>query len=576
MFKGERKKDKISLSHSLVSSCDPIAPDWKISFKKGDYNLTKKWLNLYNVKIEIKNIPVFYTPYFGFSASKKRRSGLLIPEFGISDKEGFSYLQPIYIAYNPQWDLEITPQIRTKRGKGIYATFRFIDTPYSDGYFKSGIFWEKDNYIERYNLKNTKHYGAQLKYKRDFLFTSPKDEEKDALFLNLKALNDVDYFNLQKANVGYKNESIIISKINYFFNTPKNYFGIYTKYFFDTTKISNDDTMHILPTLHYHKYQTQFLKNLLYSIDFKFHHFYRRKGLNAFVGELNVPVGIYLSFYNNLINFSASENIYSFYSNYRKRENREKNRFLINNYHKFSLYTDLAKNYGNIFHVFNFDASLYIPSYKKDKGYKADFIDINPQKKRLELNYKGFFYKNEKEFLYHRIRQPIYLDGKREFGDFENEVSLKINSLASISNIIFYSVQEDYLKSVATTVRYHKDSFYAYLTHYFEDKKNNHKNSSYAKLDLKKVLSEKYKIFGKMEYDFAEKYLKEYEIGWEFQKKCWKYKLSYKEEITPILTSSGSSSIKDKVLYFKIELIPIGGFEHYFEKKGKNREKDES
>ncbi|MBS7551994.1 hypothetical protein KII05_11630, partial [Weissella confusa] len=77
------------------------------------------------------------------------------------------YLQPIYVAEYNEWDLEFDPQIRTNRGVGLYSTFRFADSPYSNGYIRSGIFNERSEYQHRENLKNKQHRGIELGYDRD-------------------------------------------------------------------------------------------------------------------------------------------------------------------------------------------------------------------------------------------------------------------------------------------------------------------------------------------------------------------------------------------------------------------------
>ena len=52
------------------------------------------WFNMYNARLYIYDIPVFYTPYFGYSLDTTRQTGLLMPSVGISSDEGFYYEQP--------------------------------------------------------------------------------------------------------------------------------------------------------------------------------------------------------------------------------------------------------------------------------------------------------------------------------------------------------------------------------------------------------------------------------------------------------------------------------------------------
>ncbi|WP_281950456.1 LPS-assembly protein LptD [Nitrosophilus kaiyonis] len=557
------------LENSLVSSCDPSNPDWKLAFSSGNYDEKKKWINLYNVRLYAKDIPILYSPYIGFSTSKERKSGLLIPSFGISNKEGFVYIQPIYIAVDPQWDLEFDPQLRAKRGKGLYLTYRFVDTPYSEGYFKTGIFKEKESYAEKENLKNDKHKGYEIFYQREALFTKINEEDKkDGIYLDFKYLNDIDYLNLQKEGSHEDFDSIVTSRLNYYYNKYDHYIGFYSRYFIDTTKTDNEDTLQILPKLQYHKYvNSLFFDNLLYSLDYKVSNFTRKEGTRAIQHEANIPVGIYFSFLNDYIGISASENIYFTYVDYSNTTHWIENAYIIRNYHKFSLYSDLIKNYENFLHTLHLNATLYVPSYEKTKGDKEDFITINTESKRLELSLKEYFYDLEgSEFLYHRIIQPIFYDKDYKYGDLENEIGVKFNKNLYFTNDIFFSHEYSDISSVTTSLNYKDDVYNIAISHFYKNSKKE-EDSNYITFDISKYLSEKYKLFGKIDYDFKDEYVREWQLGYIFNKKCWNYTLSYKEEIRPILTSAGSSSIKNKIVYFKIELVPLGGVEHSFEQR---------
>lgn len=99
-------------------------------------------------------IPQFFIYLiFGFSADTHRQSGLLIPKIVLKSSEGLYYEQPIYIATQENWDLELDPQIRTNRGFGLYSTLRFLDSPYSTGELNFGAFRENSSYFHDENLK---------------------------------------------------------------------------------------------------------------------------------------------------------------------------------------------------------------------------------------------------------------------------------------------------------------------------------------------------------------------------------------------------------------------------------------
>lgn len=566
----KKQKNSFIIKKAIVSSCNPTNPDWKIEFSNGNYDEKKKWINLYNARLYAGSIPILWTPYLGFSTSKKRKSGLLKPRFAFSNREGFAYIQPIYFAPDPQWDLEISPQIRTKRGKGAYATFRFVDSPYSYGKISSGFFKEKSSFVKQENLKNDKHYGFEAYYKRDALFTDIDNSNKnDGLYLDFKYLNDIDYFNLKESTIENSYGSLVTSRFNYYYNQYNHYFGFYSKYFIDTSKVDNSDTLQILPKLQYHNYLSSlYLNNLLYSVDFKFTNLYRKTGINAKQYELNIPLGIYFSLLNDYLGLSLSENMYATYIDYSNDSPKLENGIYIRNYHKFSLYSDLIKNYPSFLHTMHLNASLIVPSFEKNRGDEEDFITINSETKRLELSLKEYFYGlNGKEFLYHRIIQPIFYEKESKYGDLENEIGFNLNKNIKVSNDIFYSHKFGSISSIATSVSYTDAMYSAIVSHFYKNGFNKDRDSNFLSASFTHVLSKKYQLFGRIDYNVEDEFVKQWNIGWRFHKNCWNYEISYNEKTTPVLTSQGSSSYKDRSILFKIELYPLGGFEYEFRQK---------
>lgn len=285
----------------VLSGCDPNDPLWKMHFSSSTYNSDDMWLNIYNARIFIYDIPVFYTPYFGYSLDTKRRTGLLAPAFGTSEAEGFYYEQPIYIAEQDWWDLELKPQIRTSRGAGGYGTFRFADSKISKGQFTTGYFKEKESYFNSQNLANDTHYGFNFLYDNSDVINqwfNTNLKGQSGLYMDINNMNDVDYINLS-TNDTTKNATStqVLSRINLFYNTDDNYFGAYFKYYQDLTKVSNEDTLQKLPTFQYHRYlDTLFGNHLIYSLDMQSNNIYREIGKHVTQTDMNIPITLQTSF----------------------------------------------------------------------------------------------------------------------------------------------------------------------------------------------------------------------------------------------------------------------------------------
>ena len=74
------------------------SPAWKIKSKKmivtiGEYAKAK------GVTFYVKNVPVFYIPYFIYPVKRKRQTGFLAPQFQSGSGEGFGIKIPFFLAF---------------------------------------------------------------------------------------------------------------------------------------------------------------------------------------------------------------------------------------------------------------------------------------------------------------------------------------------------------------------------------------------------------------------------------------------------------------------------------------------
>ena len=557
-------KPTITLKNAFISSCDVRHSDWRFYFKNGLLDRQKQWVDLYDVRLYMGDYPILYLPYIGFSTFRKRHSGLLKPKLGFSEDEGFVYLQPIYFAPKPWWDLEIEPQIRTKRGYGIYSTFRFVDSLYSFGSIRVGFFDEKDSYARDKQLKNSKHYGAEVFYKRTNLLTPALDPYKnDGLYVDIKSYNDVDYFNLQKNRLVEGIDSQITSRLNYVYNYNTHYFAIYTKYFKDNRKISNSDTLQLMPALHYHKFESPIFNNhFSYSVDAIINHFYRDKGLNALEYKLNIPITFFYTFFDGYLGFSISEDLFVDYADYNfvdKNLNKKwRNSYIYRNEHKISFFSDLLKRYPSFLHTLHLDATFFVPSYEKTRGDQAPFINIEDKGKRVVLSLKQYFYNENEEKFYHRLVQPIFYEESDKWGDLENEFGIKWRDFTFNSDI-FYSHTRSTFTSIATTLAYQHPRYELFLSHFYKNRVKGERDSNFIRFKGSTALSKKYRLFATIDFDIKDNNARSWSVGWSMHKRCWGYEISYKKEVLPILSSEGSRSYENNVVLFKIELYPLGG-----------------
>jgi len=590
---GYSKESDIDIKSGVMSGCDPNNPLWKMEFTSSEYNTDTMWLNLYNARIYIYDIPVFYTPYFGYSLNTKRRTGVLPPMIGLSSKEGFYYEQSLFIAEQNWWDLDLRPQIRTNRGSGVYSTFRFVDSEISKGSLTSGFFQEQEDYYLENKLGNKKHYGFNFLYENSDVINQwfkTNLKGQSGLYMDIVNMNDVDYINLS-ANDTTKNATAtqLLSRINLFYNTDNNYFGSYFKHYKDLTLESNEKTLQNLPALHYHRYLDTLLENhLLYSMDIKSNNYYRSVGKSATQTDLNIPLTLQTSLFDERMNIAYKTNLYAQHTNFNGKEegsislDEYNSGLFARNYHAVSASSQLTRAFDEVTHVIDFGTQYQVAGtefengyYDEQKDYCSDdinrfnpiceFYNIENIKENLQLYFSHYLYNiSGRQIIYHKLAQnTIYEEHGGQTNEIENELDYQISDSVNFYNNMFYNYEESAFSKNFNKISYADDSYNVGLSHMYKNiflQKSAEISpiTSYMTSSVGYKYNKHYSYSFKHNYDVERREKKGFEVGFLYQKRCWDFGLTYLENNRPILSRDGSSdSIYDRYVYITIRLKPI-------------------
>jgi LPS-assembly protein len=117
---------------SSITTCNAASPAWR--FKGKEVNLTlDDYATIHGATFEIKEIPVFYTPWIMVPTKTTRQTGLLPPVPGFSSRNGFEFELPFYWAISANSDATFYQYYLNTRGLKEGAEFRYILGPESKG-----------------------------------------------------------------------------------------------------------------------------------------------------------------------------------------------------------------------------------------------------------------------------------------------------------------------------------------------------------------------------------------------------------------------------------------------------------
>jgi len=375
---------------------------------------------------------------------------------------------------------------------------------------------------------------------------------------------------------------LVQSTLNYYAKRDLDYFGLYAKYYIDTSKENNDDTIQELPTIQYHRFTNNILAdNVFYSIDYQATNYTSKDKLDSVTHQVNVPISIYFPLFDDLLHFKASESFYLANVDYDDGEGTSGGGNIIQNFHRFSLYSELAKTYEEFFHTIYLGANYIIPgNSKKSIGFEKmlddtdlkelDSLVVNT-KENISLSLVEYFYdKNGRKIVSHSLRQTIIMgdlaNDEYKYQDLGNDIQFYFSNDLTLKNLLNYSHEFSRFSKFQTSLGWNIDDYKTSFIHtYQKDSDDSVDNYLTFKVDTHYIKN--YNLFASVNYDIEEDFFKSWQIGWTMKKKCWDYRLAYREEIEP--NSSIKGSINKRGVYLTFNLYPIGGISYDFTKENK-------
>ncbi len=567
--KAHRSEGNYTFGMSMLSSCDVNDPLWKMVFSHSLYESEAKYMKIYDAKVYFWDIPILYTPYLSFSTDKERSSGLLFPLFGYTSEEGAIYEQPVFWAISDNMDMEFNPQIRTNRSVGLYTTFRFADSDHSSGALRVGYFKDKSSYVKDNDLPDSRHYGLEFNYESSKVFSDTLPQGfTDGLYINTTFLNDIDYLNLQKTQLEHFGlVPLQESRLNYFLYNNDYYAGINAKYFIDTRKENNDDTLQILPSAQFHKYLDHFIwDNLTYNIDFQIKNFDRKEGATLSQAEMTIPLEFTTSFFNDFLNVSLEEEFYYSKFFFGNQSYMYDDFQYYSNISKVKLFTDLTKNYGDFIHVLQPSFRYVRPGNESEDPVTFDrltedqkeLFSVGLPEEHYALSLSHYFYdKNMKLKFYQRFSQRYYIDREYKFADIRNEMQYSWKKWQFYNDLV-YAPEFNKVRESSSRISLREDEYYALLEHTYKQVLTDQPNTLPANdvsFNFGYTYNERVNINGGLTYNIDESSSKQWRFGGSYKQDCWSMAASIRQDITPRPTGYTT----DNSFYVQFNFIPFGG-----------------
>ncbi|MBU8912304.1 MAG: LPS assembly protein LptD [Desulfobacterales bacterium] len=605
-----RKTGKFSYSadKGSITSCEGDSPDWKISGKNIKVTIEGYGLASHAV-LWAKKVPAAYSPFLVFPVKTKRQTGLLFPRFTSSDRKGFEYEQPLFIAISRNTDATIYTDYMSDRGIKSGTQFRYV----MDNKTKGSMFFDflEDEKIGDETI-NTENYSFSITPPRTntdrFWFRMKHNQDLPNGFtakLDIDIASDEDYLHEFKdgftgytATKEYFEEEFGRGLDEYNDYTRKNWLNIsksWSTYSFNVDALwydnirarrqdTDDTTLQTLPSIQFDAFKQQIgPSKFFYSLDTEYRSFYRKdtdplatvplvRGQRADIyPKVYLPLKL-----GRFFNFEPSVGVRQTIWHTNEFKDINDNSDSLRTRQMYDIGAGLSTKLIKIFNPNNGFADkikheiipeleyAFIPNViQNDLPYFDSMDNIVEQNlltwsltnnfisRKSNITPKGKKITTYRDFAYIKLYQSYDIkkerdDETRPFSDITLEMELNPNDFISLDMDLGWSPYDNHFKTLNIGSTLKDKRGDALRTEYRYTTNIPESESLYSKVDIS--FTDELTAYYSIEKNLKEKKTVETQAGLTLKKSCWTFNLYFAE-------SSGEQSIT-----FLINLHGIGEF----------------
>ena len=517
LFDGEifYKKDNYHIAGSLIekrgedyyyspeatfTTCDAPVPAW--CFKgKNIRALFGDSLKARDVSFRIKNIPVFYTPYFRAPILVERKSGFLFPTVGYSESRGFQFNLPFFWAISENRDVTFNVNMYSERGIGEGLEYRYIE-PYG----AEGKWWF-------YHQRDTE-------LKKDFFEIRARHEQRSPEriggFLNVNYINDNDYFREFSNRIEVRTNRFLESSGEISVPLTNSRLYLLSQYWIDLRE-EDDDPPQRLPELGFVLNPT-YVNPLWIYLDATASNFWREDDVHG--QRIDVHPRLLHSFGDSV---QMSQMISLRETAYFLEESPEENNPHREAFeYQAAVHSRIIKTFRSFSHVIEPTLAYhYITNNENDLAI-FDETELYKEMSLIELSLLNRFLGREKEVFSVRATQGFDTDrGDRPFRPLKLELgirrplSLRLTSHFDVYDGNFETIDSDLSLNIS------KITFSASQSY---DREN---DITYYKAGLGIHPFKPVSLGMRIWYDEKEKEVQEFSADLKYLKQCWGFDLQY-------------------------------------------------
>ncbi len=172
VFISKTGKKLYEVEDGSITSCPEGDNSWRFLASDMEIDPEKEIATLYNSRVEVQNVPIFYLPYMQMPIGDTRKTGVLRPSASLGSKNGFEFDLPVYWNLAENYDLLTNFNYMQNRGLQLKGNFRYL-TDSSRGQLRAEVLGEDKKFVDKgarwatqfeNSTKFNSHWGLKVDY----------------------------------------------------------------------------------------------------------------------------------------------------------------------------------------------------------------------------------------------------------------------------------------------------------------------------------------------------------------------------------------------------------------------------
>lgn len=159
---------ELAIEGGYLTTCAPDQNDWSIVAAEIRLNQAEGFGTARHVRLQVRDVPVFYWPWASFPIDDRRKTGFLYPSVGSSTANSGLYLAtPYYINLAPHYDATLTPQYMHGRGLFTEIEGRYLSR-FGESVLQLGYIDRDSQYRDEHPGRSGQRWGLDFSTRARF------------------------------------------------------------------------------------------------------------------------------------------------------------------------------------------------------------------------------------------------------------------------------------------------------------------------------------------------------------------------------------------------------------------------